>query len=380
MRFLGLEGGLGRGGLAGAAHLELVSGVVPLRPEYAMCEAMLSGWRAQQKARGLQDSTIDPRERLVRAFVEFTNEYPWSWGPGHVDEWTLSLAGERHLAPSTIRGYQTDLRLFSEYLTDGRYGWAVACEKAFGPGRHPVAICHEWNTIAHLNEYEGSPEARPFTREELQCFLDYADEQVDRAVAAKRKGALAAYRDATLFKVIYGWGLRRTETSKLDVADWGRNLAAPEFGRFGMLHVRYGKAVRGQPPPRRNVPSVMAWAVEAVADYVENIRPRFGCPDHPALWVTERGGRVKPAEVNARFVAYRDALSLPSALVPHSLRHSWVTHLTEDGVDRRFIQPQVGHENDSSTAVPLHVSDDFMNTALRRALAPALGGPAGKDR
>lgn len=78
MRFLRLEGGLGRGDLAGAAHLELVSGVVPLRPEDAMCEAMLSGWRAQQKARGLQDSTIAPRERLVRAFAGFTNEYPWS--------------------------------------------------------------------------------------------------------------------------------------------------------------------------------------------------------------------------------------------------------------------------------------------------------------
>ena len=147
-----------------------------------------------------------PRERLVRRFIAFTNEYPWKWGPAHVEEWTLSLTGEKHLAPSTIRGYQTDLRLFSEYLCDGRYGWAAACEEEFGPGVHPVPICHEWNTIAHLNEYEGSPEARPFTREELQRFLDYADDQVERAVRAKRKGALAAYRDATLFKVIYGVG------------------------------------------------------------------------------------------------------------------------------------------------------------------------------
>jgi integrase len=122
-------------------------------------------------------------------------------------------------------GYQTELRLFSEYLCDGRYGWAVACEEAFGT--HPVPICHEWNTIAHLNDYEGRPEARPFTREELQRFLDYADDQVERAVVAKRKGGLAAYRDATVFKVIYGWGLRRTETAKLDLADWGRNPAAP---------------------------------------------------------------------------------------------------------------------------------------------------------
>ena len=50
---------------------------------------------------------------------------------------------------------------------------------------YPVAIVHEWNTIPHLNDYEGDPEARPFTREELQRFLDYADEQVGLAVAAK---------------------------------------------------------------------------------------------------------------------------------------------------------------------------------------------------
>ena len=187
-----------------------------------------------------------------------------------------------------------------------------------------MPVCHEWNTIAHLSGYEGRPEARPFSRQELQLFLDYADGQVDRAVRARRKGALAAYRDATLFKVIYGWGLRRIETSRLDVADWGRNPAAPEFGRHGMLHVRYGKAKRGQPPRRRNVASVMGWAVEAVADYVENIRPKFGCDGHPALWVTERGGRVRPPEINARFEAYRDALGLPQVLTPHSLRHSYV--------------------------------------------------------
>jgi len=218
-----------------------------------MVGAMLRGWRAQQASRGLREDTMEPRERLVRRFLDFSGEYPWRWGPGHVEEWTLSLTSEHHLAPSTIRGYQTVLRLFSEYLCDGRYGWAVACEEEFGPGMHPVAICHEWNTIAHLNDYEGNPEARPFTREELQRFLDYADDQVERAVRSGRKGALAAYRDATIFKVIYGWGLRRTETARLDVADFGRNPRAPQFGRYGTLNVRYGKAKRGQPPRRRNV-------------------------------------------------------------------------------------------------------------------------------
>ena len=174
--------------LAGSAQLELVSGVAQLRPEDAMFEAMLHGWRAQQVARGLRLHTIECRERLVRRFLEASNDYPWNWGPGHVEEWALSLVSERHLSASTVRGYQVDLRLFSEYLTDPRYGWGEACEEAFGAGVHPVPVCHEWNTVAHLNGYEGSPEARPFTREELQRFLDYADDQVERRRVPNARG------------------------------------------------------------------------------------------------------------------------------------------------------------------------------------------------
>ncbi|MEU8890848.1 hypothetical protein [Streptomyces sp. NPDC048442] len=79
--------------------------------------------------------------------------------------------------------------------------------------------------------------------------------------------------------MIYGWGLPRTETSRLDLMDFGRNAKAPQFGRFGTLNVRYGKAKKGQPPRLRNVLSVMGWAVGSVEDYVENVRPRFGFPD-----------------------------------------------------------------------------------------------------
>ena len=198
------------------------------------------------------------------------------------------------LAPSTIRAYQCTLRQFTEFLVDARYGWAAACEEAFGAGRHPVAICHEWNTIAHLNDYEGNPEARPFTREELQRFLDYADDQVERAARSKRKGALAAYRDATMFKVIYGWGLRRTETSKLDVADWGRNPrgAGVRPVRDAERPLRQGEERPAAAAAERA--SVMGWAVEAVADYVENVRPEVRLRRSPGA-VGHRAGRAGQA-------------------------------------------------------------------------------------
>jgi integrase/recombinase XerC len=356
--------------LDGAAHLALAQGVAHLHPEEATFEAMLLGWRAQQTARMLRPKTIADRAQVIRRFAAFTNDYPWCWQPAHVDEWVTTLVCERRLAHATVRVYQVALRLFTEYLADARYGWAAECQARFG--RPPVQICHEWNTVSHASDYEGRPVRRPFTREELQALFDYADTQVEVAQARKRKGALAAYRDATVFKVLYAWGLRRREAVMLDTVDFGRNPAAPELGRFGLLSVRYAKAVRGQPPRRRTVASVMPWAVEAVEDYVANIRPRFGLADHPALWVTERGGRLQAAELAARFDAYRAALGLPPELSLHCLRHAYVTHLVEDGADPVFVQRQVGHAWASTTAIYTGVSGDFMNTMLRKALEPAL--------
>ena len=63
----------------------------------------------------------------------------------------MSLTGERRLAPSTIRNYQMELRLFSEFLVDGRYGWGVACEEAFGT--HPEPPWIEWRLRSgHLKD------------------------------------------------------------------------------------------------------------------------------------------------------------------------------------------------------------------------------------
>ena len=62
----------------------------------------------------------------------------------------------------------------------------------------------------------------------------------------------------------------------LDVADFGPNPAAAELGGYGICHVRFGKAMRGSPPRRRAVASVMPWAVEALAQYVGEVRPLHG--------------------------------------------------------------------------------------------------------
>ncbi len=259
--------------------------------------------------------------------------------------------------------------MFCDFACDGRYGWATECEARFG--EHPSQICHDWNTADHVADYEGDPARRPFTRDELQGFFDFADDRVAAARAHGRKGGLAAWRDTAMFKVTYAWGLRRREAAMLDTTDFSTNPTAPELGRFGMLSVRYGKAMRGSPPRRRTVASVMPWAVEAVAEYLAEVRPLYGAGTTPALWLTERGSRISVRHINERFAAYRDAMGLPVELTPHCLRHSYVSHLVEDGVDPLFVQQQVGHSWASTTAIYTSVSGDYKNKVLRQALARA---------
>jgi site-specific recombinase XerD len=352
--------------LAGAAEGLLAPGVSLLEPAETVLEAMIEGWVIQQQSRLLSPVSIEKRQSTVRRFVRFTNEYPWVWTPADVEEWTASMVADG-LSHATIRNYQQTVALFVAYVCDRRYGWAEVCEARFGS--HPTLVFHEWNTAVHRNDTEGRPGNRPFSREELQRFFDYCDERVAHAQGMGRKGWLAAFRDAVLFKSIYAWGLRRREAAMLDVVDWAANARAPEFGRFGVLSVRYGKATRGSPPRRRSVLTTMRWASEAVAEWVDDVRPAYGRHAGPMLWPTERGGRISPDQINARFAAYRDALGLdPGLRGPHCLRHAYVTHLLEDGWDHLFIQQQVGHAWGSTTAVYTAVSSDFRNQALRRAL------------
>lgn len=338
---------------------------------------MLEGWQRQQQSRLLRASTIRNRAGTVRAFAAFTNDYPWNWTPADVEEWSTNLL-ENGCARSTLRNYHQLLALFIAYLIDTRYGWVAECEQRFGT--HPIQICHEWNTAAHTSEFEGRPETRPFTRQELQDFFDHADERVAAARTRGRKGWLSAFRDAALFKAMYAWGLRRTEATKLDVTDFLSNPSAPAFGDYGKLSVRFGKATRGGPPRRRTVLTVMDWSPEVLAEYVEEIRPLYDHHDG-ALWPTERRQRVLPSYINARFAEYRSEMGLAEELHPHCLRHAYVTHLVEDGFDSLFVQQQVGHEWASTTAIYTGVTSDYKNEVLTRALARAFqDDPERKNR
>jgi len=269
--------------------VHLADGVPLLRPEEQVFSAMLDGWRNQQLARNLAFSTVEGRERVVRAFAVHADAFPWQWTPLLADEWCTDLRAVRGLRRSTLRQYQESVRMLCDYLTDPEYGWAEQCIARFGT--HPVQVCHEWNTAVHAQQAEGDPVKRAFTQDELQAFFDHADDQVARVRASGRKGWLAAFRNAVLFKIACAcaYGLRRREVRMLDIADFGRNPKAPEFGDYGVCYVRYGKADKGSAPKRRSVLTVWEWAPEILGQWVSEVRPLMAAEGNPALW--PRSGR-----------------------------------------------------------------------------------------
>jgi len=365
----------------GASSLHLVGRAPVLHPAERMFEAMLDGWRSQQLARRLAFGTIEARERAVRRFHAHSNDWPWAWSAQHVEQWCADLRVVHRVSLSTLRGLQGSVRQFCWFVTDPACGWAGECERAFGS--HPVQVCHDEAMARHVAEVESRPAKRAFSRGELQTLFDHADDQVAVARAAGRKGWLTAFRDAAVLKTAYGWGLRRNEARMLDVVDFGMNPKATEFGRYGVAYVRHGKAMRGSPPKRRSVLTVWDWTAEIVEEWVSEVRPHYpNAGVVPALFPSERSGRVDLTHLNRTFARYRLELALDPALDLHSLRRSYVTHLVEDGFDALFVQQQVGHEHASTTSLYTCVSSDYRTAMLRNALDRTLraASPAEQDR
>lgn len=158
-------------------------------------EDMLTGWKQQQLARNFTAGTIRRRESLVRRFVDHTGHCPWDWTVGDADEFFAHEGSILNLAFATIRDYQTHLKVFRDFLTDPVYEWDRACLQGFG--RSPAQIITEFNQARHSQDNKQGPTKRFFTRAVLQGSFDPADLEVERVVASGRKGAAAAYRDAT---------------------------------------------------------------------------------------------------------------------------------------------------------------------------------------
>jgi integrase/recombinase XerC len=192
-----------------------------------------------------------------------------------------------------------------------------------------------------------------------------ADPDKSRDAGSARARAIKL-RDRALLEVLYGSGLRVSECCGLDIADL-------DTGRFDttIVTVRRGKGNKGRQVPLGRT------ATAAVAAYHE-ARPalrdvRTGHIDPRALFVNYRGGRLTPRSVQ-RMVGRCVQSAGTADATPHSLRHSFATHLLDSGVDLRAIQELLGHASLSSTQIYTKVSLDHLMAVYDQAHPRAQAG------
>ncbi len=274
---------------------------------------------------------------------------------------------ERGLSRNTLGAYRTDLTQYGEYLAAHRLDALTVrpadvaeflAELATGEGEraavssstiHRKAACLR-SFYKHLRRDEligDDPTAAlsaPRRSKKLPSVLNYAE--VQKLLSAPRGSEPTALRDRALLEVMYACGLRASETIGLEVAD----LDMEE----GLLRAR------GKGSKERLVP-LGRQAILAIRAYQRGGRPKLiGDREEPKLFVNFRGGPLTRQGLYKIVQRHARDTGLDGRMSPHTLRHSFATHLLQNGCDLRAVQEMLGHADIATTQMYTHLSGDHL--------------------
>lgn len=287
------------------------------------------------------------------------------------------LAVERGLAANTLSSYRRDLRRYLEHLR----GLEVtrlddvteATVSAFlvrlreGDADHPplgagsagravVAVrgFHRFAVGDGLAGHDPAAAVRPPTpAKRLPKALPLTDVEAILEVAGA-PGTPLAVRDRALLELLYGTGARISEAVGLDVDD---------------IDETEGTVVlRGKGGKERLVP-VGSYALEALSAYLVRGRPALvgAGSGGPALFLNARGGRLSRQSAWAVLVRAAERAGVDADVSPHTLRHSFATHLLDGGADVRVVQELLGHASVTTTQVYTLVTVDNLREVFATA-------------
>lgn len=289
------------------------------------------------------------------------------------------LAVERGLAVNTLSSYRRDLRRYAAFLdasgVDDLDAVTEATVAAFlvglregdadhqplsatSAGRTVVAVrgFHKFCVADGLTTSDPASGVRPPSpARRLPKALPLADVEaiLDAAGSA---GTTLALRDRALLEILYGTGARISEAVGLDVDDLDR--------------VDGTVLLRGKGGKERLVP-VGSYALAAVDAYLTRSRPELaavGTSERAgALFLNARGGRLSRQSAWAVLVKAADRAGVTRDVSPHTLRHSFATHLLEGGADVRVVQELLGHASVTTTQIYTLVTVDNLREVFAAA-------------
>ena len=288
---------------------------------------------------------------------------------GYLDRYQSFLLVEKGLSRKTLDAYSADLIRFGRFLEKNEtaavadidtqliLGYLIHLRKReLGPrsrARHLISLRGFFSFLTREKIIETNPASQidlPKTGMQLPDVLSVAD--VEALINAPDRTKPEGLRDAAMLELIYGTGLRVSELIGLEMT--GINLEA------GFVRV-FGKGGK-----ERVVP-VGRMATDAIRAYLEDSRPRLlKSGSSPHLFVTRRGGGMTRQSFWNLIGRYSRLAKLKKKVTPHTLRHSFATHLLEGGADLRAVQTMLGHADISTTQIYTHVAQRKLMEAHKK--------------
>ena len=279
------------------------------------------------------------------------------------------LTVERGLAANTRASYSADLLKFLTYLKDRGIGdWSLVgysevmsfLSRSQEQGLAPRSRARLLSALrgffkfmvrdSHLKENPVANLTSPRLRRQLPSVLSVT--QVERLLAQPNTELPLGQRDAAMLELLYGTGLRVSE------------LVTLTLGRVN-LEVGF-VVVLGKGSRERIVPAGEA-ATEAVRHYVLESRPRLlKGRMNETLFVSNRGTAMTRQGFWKLIKKYGREGGINKELTPHSLRHSFATHLLERGADLRSVQMMLGHADISTTQIYTHVARERLREVHKK--------------
>lgn len=286
-------------------------------------------------------------------------------------QWTKWLGTEKNVSPHTLISYQTDLRIFFEFLTHhlGKKLEVKELQELESKDVRAFLSYRARQGVSNRSNARGLSTIRTFYKF-LQKKYNIETSQISLVRSPKQQTTLprplsqtqalkvvtpvegqedwVSARDMALFSLLYGAGLRISEALGLKVGD--------------IANASKQLRITGKGNKHRYVP-LLPLILEKIQCY-RDLCPYIENPNRP-LFLGEKGKTLNPGVAQRAMRNLRAYYNLPESATPHSLRHSFATHLLEGGSELRVIQELLGHTSLSTTQKYTHVDTGHLKEVHR---------------
>ncbi len=289
--------------------------------------------------------------------------------PGEIKDFVRYLSVERNLSQQTIRAYARDLHDFTDFLSrePGRSIGTVDhltirgfLGELYSNGLSKRSVARKLATLRSFFKYltrsgliDSNPASAvrtPKLERKIPHFL--TTEEIDRLLEAPCGDTLLALRDRAILETLYSTGVRVNELVGLNLRDLDLGGATIRVGGKG---------------DRERLAPLGRFAVEAIEAYLRVRKEARIGEDNQWVFVNRTGGRLTDRSVRRLLDKYLATAGLSGKTSPHTLRHSFATHMLDNGADLRSVQELLGHKNLSTTQIYTHVTAERLKEAYASA-------------